>query len=350
MARVYYREEKIYGTPVSSDKINAEIIDYILDNCSTGSNNISEAIKLTDEQESFLDVFRSKDKQKPFRFATVWNDGFYYEGGSDLGKIYLPKSIIFYDVDDVSFPSEYYFIAKVGNQVELRRCNAGKDVQWSDTLDMHVEESHPRVVARMEKSVSALKELVETVYNKSLIEQQALAEAEERRLKEENRAPLDKSVRDAYKRLANICLPLCKQKADVVEFIDSLKSYDDDEDYMSTLNYVMEFLDSNDVHFIMSLDWKAEIEDLEWRIESALKYNFKKIVSLPSPEDYESNASISFDGVFKDFDKALRSEGFQISLIDTQSDEYVILVHPSDKETEVNGAVRNIGYGYNTIE
>lgn len=45
----------------------------------------------------------------------------------------------------------------------------------------------------------------------------------------------------------------------------------EDGEYGSTLFYVMEYMDEEaHIFFLMGLDWKQEVETLEWRIESAL--------------------------------------------------------------------------------
>lgn len=57
-------------------------------------------------------------------------------------------------------------------------------------------------------------------------------------------------------------------------FFETLKDYSgagEDGEYGSTLFYVMEYMDEEaHIFFLMGLDWKREVETLEWRIESAL--------------------------------------------------------------------------------
>lgn len=61
----------------------------------------------------------------------------------------------------------------------------------------------------------------------------------------------------------------------------------------------------------MGLDWKQDVETLEWRIESALTGNFGMSADLPDFRTY-GNKSISAPSVFADYDNALRREGFQL--------------------------------------
>ncbi len=70
----------------------------------------------------------------------------------------------------------------------------------------------------------------------------------------------------------------------------------------------MSFLDNNNVPFILRLDWKAGIEDLEWVLQSSLKENYNLSIDLPNEKDYEEHVSVSCDNVFEDFDKPIRQK------------------------------------------
>ena len=56
-----------------------------------------------------------------------------------MSAVSKPKAIIFYDNDNYAFPTEFYFIAKLGDEIELRKCNGGKDVKWFQIPDLHKE-------------------------------------------------------------------------------------------------------------------------------------------------------------------------------------------------------------------
>jgi len=96
----------------------------------------------------------------------------------------------------------------------------------------------------------------------------------------------------------------------------------------------------------MSLDWKQDLETLEWYIESALKNNFGLEANLPSEDQFEDNISVSHDNVFEEYDKPLRDINFQMGFIDTNSDEYVILIHKTEDKEKVEKAVNKIEYPY----
>jgi hypothetical protein len=145
--------------------------------------------------------------------------------------------------------------------------------------------------------------------------------------------------------LTKLCLAQQKQN-ELIDFFETLKDFSKDEDYMTTLNYVMEYCDKRELFFIMALDWKQDIETLEWRLKNSLTKNFNFFIDLPKAENYEERVSVSYDNVFEDFDKPLRNQGLQMGFIDTQSDQYVIFVHRMSDIEKIEKAVSEIGYKY----
>ncbi len=161
----------------------------------------------------------------------------------------------------------------------------------------------------------------------------------------ENLPNINDKEKQAYIELAKQCCSSENQKL-LIPFFEKLKDFSGDEEYITTLNYVMEYCDENKLFFIMSLDWKQDIETLEWRLENSLKKNFNLSIELPNPVNYGERASVSYDNVFEDYDKPLREKGLQIGFIDTQSDEYVIFIHQIAKENIIENLINNLGYNY----
>lgn len=162
--------------------------------------------------------------------------------------------------------------------------------------------------------------------------------------------PLSKKKKEGLNKLAKLCL----NPQDLIvftELISKLNDYDGHWQYYTTLNFVMRHLDENQIHFIMALDWKADIKDLYWRINAALINNYSREIELPNVNKYAGNASVSYDGVFDDFRNSLNTYNFELGFIETDGDEYVILVHKKINTNEVSQAVSDIGYKYtNTIQ
>ncbi|MCS4533826.1 DUF6630 family protein [Neisseria montereyensis] len=160
---------------------------------------------------------------------------------------------------------------------------------------------------------------------------------------------LNPTEKEAYIKLTKLCCSTETQNK-VIPFLQTLRDFRDDEEYMTTLNYVMAFLDEQDIHFIMALDVRSGIEDLIWRVKSSLKDNFYQSTELPKVDSYEEDASVSYDNVFEDFDKPLRKLGYQLGFIDTKSDQYVIFIHKSRDINKVEKLINNMGYNYLSIK
>ena len=176
-------------------------------------------------------------------------------------------------------------------------------------------------------------------------------EAQEEIGTEEDYPLISETERKGYTTLAELCLAEETQKK-LASFFETLKDYSgagEDGEYGSTLFYVMEYMDEEaHIFFLMGLDWKQEVETLEWRIESALTKNFGVSADLPDFRTY-GNKSISAPSVFADYDNALRRKGFQLGFIDVECDEYVIFVHRTADRDKAEDAVQRIGYRYREV-
>ncbi|WP_026976975.1 DUF6630 family protein [Flavobacterium tegetincola] len=337
MARIYYHEEKLSGQAFENNVTNLQLFDFIFNN--TNSNKFETEPVLS---SSFFGLLKSK--KEIFKTVLISRDGINYN--TTEGNFYLPKAIIFYDEDDYNFPSEFYFIAKLGDKIEIRKCNGGKDIKWFQIPDLHKEIIDIKIISKIENTILEVKRLVETTYNKQIDIDKEEKKEDELRKVEENRPFLTEIQKNAYKELTEMCIGLNSKKKKVTHFIEKLKNYDKDSEYLTTLNFVMDFSDENKIPFILRLDWKAEIEDLEWALISSLKENFNLSIDLPSSVNYDKKASVSSDNVFEDFDKPLRKNGLQIGFIDTKSDEYIIVMHKISDKGKVVSAVNEIGYEY----
>jgi hypothetical protein len=131
--------------------------------------------------------------------------------------------------------------------------------------------------------------------------------------------------------------------------INNLKTFDDSTDEFEPLYSLGEFTDEEGIAFISMLDWKAAIEDLVWRKETALKQNYDTVLELPSEDQWEPRASISYDNVFKTYDDTLRQHGFQLGFMNTGGDDFALLVFKTTQKDRVEEAVKLTGYGYYEI-
>lgn len=100
------------------------------------------------------------------------------------------------------------------------------------------------------------------------------------------------------------------------------------------------------IDFIMRMDWAADIADLEGPWSCNIQHNHGLNTDLPTPDTYSEDATVSFDHVFEDYDKPLQEHGLQLGFIDTESDEYIVLLHKVKDKKRVEQAVNKIGFDY----
>ena len=143
--------------------------------------------------------------------------------------------------------------------------------------------------------------------------------------------------------LAQACLNE-EHLSEFQSFVKTLKDYNGHWKYGTTLNFVNEFLNQKKIFLFLVLDWKAGIADLNWILNLALEKNFNQKVELPSTDNYPERASISFDNVFCDYKNKLNKADFDISFIDTDSDQYVLLLHQLSEKDIVSESITGIEF------
>ena len=129
-------------------------------------------------------------------------------------------------------------------------------------------------------------------------------------------------------------------------FVNELKDYSQDDNYISTLNFVLEKLQQADLSFITYFDWKQDVIDLATYIHRAAKRHYALDIVLPDPHAYGTEASISTENVFEDYDQCLRNHQLQLGFIDTDADEYLLFIHYIADIDAIESAVHAIGYAY----
>ncbi|MEO6523501.1 MAG: hypothetical protein ABIN91_17590 [Mucilaginibacter sp.] len=162
---------------------------------------------------------------------------------------------------------------------------------------------------------------------------------------EKTGVPINDSEKQGYMQLMREVVAPASQPV-LEPFIQNLKTIDDTNEENTPLYSLAEFSDQHQIPFIMGLDYRSAIEDLEWRVTTALKHNYDSVIPLPPVSQWPAKTSVSFDGVFKAYIDALKPHGFQMGFIDTQSDEYIIVVFKIAQQPNVASAIGMIGYNY----
>ncbi len=328
MARIYYKEKKVVGNVLNSNIATRENIDYILHHSSKYGFELEN-----NSGGGLLSFF--KVKTEVFQFVQLSKDDISFEDG-EYGMFYLPNAIIFCDDDDYTFPSKFYFLAQIDDKLELRECSGGEDVKWHQIPSLHTEVTDKNIIKKVENTVEKIVELVKTTYF----------------IKEETQTPKERSLidnteKEAYQELCALCVTDKQMEREINEFFETLENYEGDEEYYTILNFVMEFLEINDYNFIMRMDYKSDLENFEWLIKGVLQDNYKDInIEFPAYDKDDNYLTVSSDNVFENYSACLKEYNLQLGFIDTNSDEYVCIIHAIDDKKKVEKLVNDIGYEY----
>lgn len=106
----------------------------------------------------------------------------------------------------------------------------------------------------------------------------------------------------------------------------------------------MDSLENEDIQLVIRLDWKADVEDLSWKLSETLKDNFGINPSTSLKDRLDEKTMVSADGVWEIVEEMLSFYGLQFSFIDTHSDEYILAVYLKEHENIVENNIRRIGY------
>lgn len=156
MPRIYYRNNKIYGEPFVNEIITPDFFNKIIQKGSF----IPQDQLLIFELPQKTSVLPWKKKYKSFKYAVIWNSDFHHTT-NEYGTFYLPKAFVFFDEKDAYFPSDYYFIVSIDNQLEISHCRAGADTAWFQQSDLRREVTDTKLIKRFQKSVLELYDILE---------------------------------------------------------------------------------------------------------------------------------------------------------------------------------------------
>ena len=303
MARIYYTAKKIYGAPINTNYINPTIF-----------NHIKNGTTSTKFEFSNPDVFR---------FVQIWRDNILYK------QFYLPDSIILYDVADFNFPTEFYFVVNIDNELEVRHGLGGEKVMYQDFPQIHSAVTHPQIIEKTDRTFMALSKMIQGAPTP---------------VPPKVPAPLPEAQRDGYRQLVQYCLPMHPKKESALQFISQLQDYKGDDIHLTTLNYVMGQLENENTQLFIRLDWKADVEDLEWKLSATLQDNFGIRLPFSLKDHSNEKTMVSTDGVWEMVEDLLLQYDLQFSFINTHSDEYILAVYHKAHENLVEKAIRLIGY------
>jgi len=178
---------------------------------------------------------------------------------------------------------------------------------------------------------------------------------EEKTVVPKKRKAISKVKKEFIKELGKLCLSNLAFEI-YQEEIKTLKNYDSDAEYGSTLNFLSESLSDKGILFLISLDWKTEISVFENYLTRSVKENFSETLNINISELYSENSSISADGVFQRYNESIKLNGYELTLLDSDSDSYIFFINKLIDNEVIENLLKQIGFkslksktGYNNV-
>jgi hypothetical protein len=293
MPRVYYNEEKIYGTAVETAVINMKNISALIEN----KNNAP--------------LWKMPVNRKIFQHIDIETVSQFYTDTGEGKTVYLPKNIEFWDMDDFVFPSVFYFIALIGDKLEIRYVNGGEEVKWFNIPDLHKELNDANIIKKMELTIEAALAYIEKY-----------KEPEKKKVKVKG-IKLNKDYVEEFlavlgmkKQYAGEIVEMAYSPTDYFDKnADKLRKYEIlDASKNMYLLYLSELLEKKKI--VRTVDWNMECEDVIYNFEKLTKI---KIESIDAKKYSDETAG----KILSDISKELESKyNKKIFCIDTDSDSY----------------------------
>lgn len=144
--RVYYVENSLHGKPYESKVVKTDHFNFVMD------NNNPNIVSLHNETKFFKKIKRW--------FLPTFKHAFIMKEGIWWADLYLPNSIIFYDNENIAgFKGNFYFIAQIEDQLEIRKFSSNKPVPYKEVAYMHSRIEESKIIKKMERSFAKLLEI-----------------------------------------------------------------------------------------------------------------------------------------------------------------------------------------------
>lgn len=166
---------------------------------------------------------------------------------------------------------------------------------------------------------------------------------EEKSISQKKREAISKTKKEHLNKLGKLCLSKLGYEIYQSE-IKALKNYDSDEEYGSTLNFLSTRLSEDGVLFLIDLDWRTEIIVFENYLNHSLIENFGETLDINIAEQYSKTSSISADGLFEKYNKSLEQNGYELTLLDTESDSYIFFINKLVDSDLIDTLIKEIGF------
>lgn len=312
--RIYYTQKGLRGKPYHSDIINKDLFTFFQ----------GKRLRYIPSEEKLraADAFPKCDID-----MGEYTD---YEYVCKEGTFYIPKSICVGEIIKPGEVFDYYFVVLCGDEVELRHLYRDRPWRHDLLVGRDTEVTDPAVIAKIERTLKVFLEAnAPRIPEPVLISRQTLL-----------RFLTLLGVADAEE-LAEKIHTAATQPAQCDEL---LEEFDMDEAYTGWHLDVMR-LALRDRNRLDWVDWKEAPEEVTASVRALLPPEAGEC--LPSCDNENADPA----EVLRDCRSVLQDRyGLTILLWDTGGDEYVFMVAPGARETELFAVAAELGITLQHVE
>lgn len=310
MARVYYKKKELIGTSINHNAINPTVFNNIM-------------TKTAPAKDDYFTI-NIKSELITFSKALVWDGDFWFTHKEH--EIYLPKAILFGDDFQLPFPDEYFFVAYIQGEIELRKVYAGKGVTFLQTLNLSEGVIDKSEISKVDNSMIVIHKMLNQFEEKSLAYPQGTESSSK--------------ILEAYDAITAMC-GWTKPARDLL--LEHLRSLNLRDAIYEIRDAVLDYCYDTDKALFIYCDWKDCVEEFVCELQEILKQNFEIEVVLPLG-DYNLETQIFEEGVLEYFNTILHQYQIELLCLNTDGDDYQFIINKIDDHEEIIQNIKTIGF------
>ena len=333
MARVYYKRKKLLGAP--KQKFEAMDLKIFEDIFSKGET-LFEGVHPTNQS---IQLELNSGDEPFFNYITIWRGDFEWKG------IFLPDAIILSDKQNPAFSDEYYYVARIDQELDFRKVNRNSASSWEDSINKSVS-----VGSKTDEPQDLLDKLNYSFFRIYEKIEDAVVEKKERLKKVRQKLQsIPQNILVSFSRLSELCGWTQAETNKFTHYLSNKKW--NGEDPYELLGFCEDYcyeVEKDHKPLFLYFDWKDNIEEFLWKFEKVVSNNFGITEPIPLG-DYTKENQILEDGVMEHFDNFLRRQQLQLTQIETEGDDYLFVVHKIKDFKEVKSVIATIGWDISEV-
>ena len=289
-------------------------------------------------QSQVIQFDLSNNDMPYFKHIIIW------QGDFEWNNYFLPDAIILSDSRETQYSDTYYYVARIGKELDFRKVEKNSAVDWKSSINKsvsleNIEKDDWDLWNKLSCSFFLMYDNVRDLATQEIFIQPKIVS--------------DKMSNDKIESLKSLTQICGWSEIETTAFCDYLitsKIEKEEHPYeilSLTEDYCYDVQEGHKLLF-MYFDWKESVEEFIWKLDKVLKLNYNIAEPIPLG-NYTKDNQILEDGVLEHFDTYLKSKALQLTSIETDGDDYLFVVHSVDSFQKVKELIVVIGWDVSEI-